>query len=136
MDSNPTTLREDLPLDEIINIFSTTDSLYYPVIDEQSKLKGVISVSGIKETFAYQNVASWLLACDIAQPALDKTTWNTPLTEAMEHMKQFDLEYMPVVSGDNNKFVGIIDARAVNRKISAEVVKKHKQADEMAAMNA
>lgn len=136
MDSNPTTLREDLPLDEIINIFSTTDSLYYPVIDEQSKLKGVISVSGIKETFAYQNVASWLLACDIAQPALDKTTWNTPLTEAMEHMKQFDLEYMPVVSGDNNKLVGIIDARAVNRKISAEVVKKHKQADEMAAMNA
>jgi Kef-type K+ transport system membrane component KefB len=136
MDSNPTTLREDLPLDEIINIFSTTDSLYYPVIDEQSKLKGIISVSGIKETFAYQNVASWLLACDIAQPALDKTTWNTPLTEAMEHMKQFDLEYMPVVSGDNNKLVGIIDARAVNRKISAEVVKKHKQADEMAAMNA
>jgi len=136
MDSNPTTLREDLPLDEIINIFSTTDSLYYPVIDEQSKLKGIISVSGIKETFAYQNVANWLLACDIAQPALDKTTWNTPLTEAMEHMKQFDLEYMPVVSGDNNKLVGIIDARAVNRKISAEVVKKHKQADEMAAMNA
>ncbi len=136
MDSNPTTLREDLPLDEIINIFSTTDSLYYPVIDEQSKLKGIISVSGIKETFAYQNVASWLLACDIAQPALDKTTWNTPLTEAIEHMKQFDLEYMPVVSGDNNKLVGIIDARAVNRKISAEVVKKHKQADEMAAMNA
>ena len=136
MDSNPTMLREDLPLDEIINIFSTTDSLYYPVIDEQSKLKGIISVSGIKETFAYQNVASWLLACDIAQPALDKTTWNTPLTEAMEHMKQFDLEYMPVVSGDNNKLVGIIDARAVNRKISAEVVKKHKQADEMAAMNA
>jgi CBS domain-containing protein len=48
-------------------------------------------------------------------------------------MKQFDLECMPVVSGDDNKLVGIIDARTVNRKISAEVIKKREQADEVSA---
>jgi len=134
MDSNPATLMEDLPLDAILDTLSKNDSLYYPVVDNQFKLKGIVTLAGIKETFAHQTAANWLLACDIAQPADDKTTWNTPLTKAMEHMKQFDLEYMTVVSGDDNKLVGIIDAKAVNRKISAEVVKKHKQADEMATM--
>ena len=136
MDSNPTTLREDLPLDAILDTLGRSDSLYYPVVDNQLQLKGIITVGGIKQTFAQRNTASWLLACDIAQPALDKTTWNTPLTKAMEHMKQYDLEYMPVVSGDDNKLVGIIDAKAVNHRISAEVAKKHRQADEMAAANA
>ncbi|MBN1787286.1 MAG: cation:proton antiporter [Sedimentisphaerales bacterium] len=136
MDSNPATIREDTTLDEILNVFSTTDAVYYPVIDDQSKLTGIISINSIKETFAYQNTASWLLACDIAQPALDKTTWNTPLTAALDRMKKYDLEYLPVVSGDDNKLLGIIDERTVNRKISAEVIRKHEEADEMAAMNA
>ncbi|MCX5632184.1 MAG: CBS domain-containing protein, partial [Phycisphaerae bacterium] len=130
----PATLREDLPLDAILDTLSKNDSLYYPVVDEQFKLKGVVTLAGIKETFAHQAAANWLLACDIARPADDKTTWNTPLANAIEHMKQFGLEYMPVVSGDDNKLVGVIDARAINRKISAEVIKKHEQADEMATM--
>jgi NAD(P) transhydrogenase subunit beta len=127
MDTNPVTLREDLSLDAILDALGKSDSLYYPVVDEQLLLKGIITVSGIKETFAQRDVAlGWLLACDIAQPADDKTTWNTPLAKAMEHMKKFDLEYMPVVSGDDNKLVGAIDARAVNRRISAEVLRKRR----------
>lgn len=136
MNSSPATLKEDLPLDAILDTLSKNDSLYYPVVDEQFKLKGVVTLASVKDTFAYRAAANWLLACDIARPADDKTTWNAPLTKAIEHMKQFDLEYMPVVSGDDNKLVGVIDAKAVNRKISAEVIKKHEQADEMAAMNA
>jgi CBS domain-containing protein len=136
MDASPATIREDLPLGAILDTLSKNDSLYYPVVDNQFKLKGIITLAGIKDTFAYQSVTSWLLACDIARPADDKTTWNTPLTKAMEYMKQFDLEYMPVVSGNDDKLVGVIDAKAVNRKISAEVIRKHGQADEMAAMNA
>jgi Kef-type K+ transport system membrane component KefB len=135
MDASPATIREDLPLDAILDTLSKNDSLYYPVVDNQFKLKGIITLAGIKDTFAHQSVTGWLLACDIARPADDKTTWNTPLVKAMEYMKQFDLEYMPVVSGNDDKLVGVIDAKAVNRKISAEVIRKHGQADEMAAIN-
>jgi Kef-type K+ transport system membrane component KefB len=136
MDASPVTIREDVPLDVILDILSKNDSLYYPVVDNQLKLKGVITLAGIKNTLAHQSVASWLLACDIAQPADDKTTWNTPLIKAMEHMKQFDLEYMPVVSGDDNKLIGVIDVRSVNRKISAEIIRKEEQIDQLAATNA
>ncbi|MCX5632142.1 MAG: CBS domain-containing protein [Phycisphaerae bacterium] len=129
MDTNPVTLREDLPLDAILDTLGKSDSLYYPVVDEQLRLKGIITVNGIKETFAQRDVAlDWLLACDIAQPADDKITLNTPLAKAMEYMKKFDLEYMPVVS-DDNKLVGAIDARVVNRRISAETLRKRRGRD-------
>jgi Kef-type K+ transport system membrane component KefB len=132
METNPAVIREDLPLDEILDVFTRTDSLYYPVVDNRMRLMGIITVGGIRDTFAFQNVAGWLLACDIAQPVMDKTGWNTPLADAIEHMRKYDLEYMPVVSDEDNKLIGVINSRAVTRKISAEVIKNHEQADEMA----
>ena len=76
----------------------------------------------------------WLLACDVAEPVLDKTTSQVPLEEALEQMKDFHLEDMPVVeTGDNNKLLGVLDLRAVNRKISAEVLRRRQLADEMSA---
>ena len=134
MDSSPAIIHQELPLDDILNVFSTTDSLYYPVVDNQSKLTGIITVPGIKETFAHQSTAGWLLACDIAEPIEDKTSWHTPLTEAIERMKKYNLEHMPVVSSEDDKLVGVLSWRDVNRKISAEVLKKHEQADEMACL--
>ena len=131
MDTAPAVMRDDLPLPQILNTLSENDSLYYPVTDAKSRLRGIITIAGIKDTFAYQQAADWLLACDIAQPVLDKTTAETELEEAIERMTKFDLEYMPVVSGDDDKLVGLINLRAVNKKINAEILRRKKAADEM-----
>ena len=131
MDTAPVVMRDDLPLPEILNTLSEEDSLYYPVTDADSRLQGIITIAGIKDTFAYQQAADWLLACDIAQPVLDKTTAQTELEEAIERMTKFDIEYMPVVSGDDDKLVGLINLRAVNKKINAEILRRQKAADEM-----
>ena len=132
MDSEPTTIPQNLPLQKILEIFSTTDSVYYPVIDSQSRIIGKITIPSIKEMFANQDVTGWLLACDVAEPILDKTTPKKPLEEAMEWMRRYDLECVPVVASDkSDKFVGILDYRMVNRKISAEVLQKRRAVDEM-----
>ncbi len=134
MDTEPTSIPQDLPLQEILGVFSTTQSVYYPVIDTQSRIIGVITVADIKEMFANRDVAGWLLACDVAEPVMDKTTPLRPLEEAMEHMRRYDLENIPVVAGeDNDELVGVLDYRTVTRKISAEVLHRRKKADEMAA---
>jgi CBS domain-containing protein len=133
MDSKPTSIAQDLPLHQILEVFSTSDNLYYPVIGSQSRVIGIITIADIKEMFANQDVAGWLLACDVAEPVLDKTTPNKPLEEAMEQMRRYDLENMPVVaSNENDELIGVLDYRAVNRKISAEVLHRRKIADEMA----
>jgi len=132
MNTEPTSIAQDLPLHEILEVFSTSDSVYYPVIDSQSRIVGIITIADIKEMFANQDVAGWLLACDVAEPVLDKSTPNEPLEEAMERMSRYDLENMPVVAGNDNKLVGVLDYRRVNRKISAEVLHRRKIADEVA----
>jgi len=74
VNTRPITITQDLPLQQILDVFSTTDSIYYPVIDKQSRIVGIITISDIKEMFANREVAGWLLACDVAEPVLDKAT--------------------------------------------------------------
>lgn len=132
MDTKPTSIAQDLPLHQILEVFSASESVYYPVIDGQSRLVGIITIAGIKEMFANQDVAGWLLACDVAEPVLDKTTPGKPLEEVMEHMRRYDLGNMPVMaSSDSEKLVGVLDYHKVLRKISAEVLHRRKKADEM-----
>ena len=133
MESEPTSIAEDLPLHQILEVFSTSDSVYYPVIDSGSQITGKITIAGIKEMFANQDVAGWLLACDVAEPVIDKTTSEKSLEEVVELMRRYDLEHIPVVADEkSNKLVGVLDYRRVLRKISAEVLHRRKQADEMA----
>ena len=132
MDDKPISIAENLPLHQILDVFSTSESVYYPVIDGQSRIIGIITISGIKEMFANQDVAGWLLACDVAEPVRDKTMPNKPLEEVIEWMRRYDLENVPVVAGeDSNELVGVLDYRKVLRKISAEVLHRRKKADEM-----
>ena len=133
MDTEPTSIPQDLLLQQILEVFSTSESVYYPVIDGQSRLTGIITIGGIKEMFASREFAGWLLACDVAEPVRDKTTPNKPLEETIEWMRRYNLENMPVVARDeNDELVGVLDYRKTLRKISAEVLHRRKMADEMA----
>ena len=133
MDTEPTSIPQELLLQEILEVFSTSDSVYYPVIDSQSQLIGIITIPGIKEMFANREFAGWLLACDVAEPVRDKTYPNKPLEETIEWMKRYNLEDIPVVASDeSDEFVGVLDYRKALRKISAEVLHRRKTADEMA----
>jgi Kef-type K+ transport system membrane component KefB len=130
MDSEPVTIPQDLPLGRILEIFSTTDFLYYPVVDSESRIVGVITVANIKEMFANRDVADWLLACDVAEPVIDKTTPDKLLEDALDYIRKYDLEQIPVVAADDtDTLLGILDYRKTNRKISAEVLRRRKIAD-------
>jgi len=130
MNTEPISIPQDLPLQQILEVFSTAESIYYPVIDSQSRLTGIITIPDIKEMFANRDFAGWLLACDVAEPVQDKTTPQKPLEEAIEYMRHYDLENMPIVAGDeSDELVGVLDYRKVLRKISAEVLHRRKTAD-------
>ena len=134
MDTEPTSIAQDLPLEKILEVFSSSENVYYPVVDAQSRIVGIITIPDIKEMFANRDVAGWLLACDVAEPVLDKTTRDKPLEETMERMNRYDLNNMPVVADDSgDKLVGVLDCSRALRKISAEVLRRRKVADEMSA---
>jgi len=61
-----------------------------------------------------------------------KVTPDAPLSKALEQMQEHNTEHVPVVvSGQDDESVGILDARAMHRQLSAEVLEKQREADRM-----
>ena len=55
-------------------------------------------------------------------------TPDVDLSEAFEQTKRFDIEHLPVVaSSEDNKFIGILNCRAVRRSLSAEVLARQQK---------
>jgi len=132
MDIKVPPIASGLALSEVIKIVSSTDSFYYPVVDNDKKLIGAVTLDGIRNTFATQELNSWLIAMDIAEPIIAETNPDMALSEAFNRTSQLGIEYMPVIDPkQDNKFVGVLDANAAHRKLSAEVLAKQHEADSM-----
>jgi len=120
------------PLSEVIKVVSSTDSLYYAVVDSGGKLLGAITLDGIRNTFMTQELNDWLVALDIMEPIVAMLTPDIALTEAFEKTRHLDVEHLPVVASDqDDRLVGILNCRAVRRSLSAEVLSRQQKADSM-----
>jgi Kef-type K+ transport system membrane component KefB len=132
MDRKVPIIAPGLSLSELIELVSSTDSFYYPLVDNDEKLIGAVTLDGIRNTLATQELHDWLIALDVAEPVTGRLTPETSLTDAFDKTKQLGIEYVPVVdSRQNDKFVGVLSNNAVHRRLSAEVVAKQHEADSM-----
>jgi Kef-type K+ transport system membrane component KefB/predicted transcriptional regulator len=130
MDVNIPTIKTGASLSEVVKIVSNTENFYYPVVDNAKKLIGAITLAGIRNTFATQELNDWLVALDIMEPAIVKMTPDIPLSEALEKANRLYTEYVPVVaSQQDDRFVGLLGCRAVHRQLSAEVLSRQQKAD-------
>jgi Kef-type K+ transport system membrane component KefB len=117
-------------LSRVVSTVSNTNDFYYPVIDNQQNLIGVITLDGIRNSFATQQLNDWLVSLDIMEPIVGKITEDTPLSEAFEKAKRLDIEYLPVISSDQeNKFCGILNCREARRQLTTEVLSRQQKAD-------
>lgn len=130
MEKHPPVLQENSPAGHILKVFSDYESLCYPVVDAQGKLTGVITIGEVKEAFTTQAFQEWVLAFDLMEPVLDKTTAQTPLHEALDRMREFKLDYLPVVAGkDDDQLLGLVEQRSVNRALAEEIVRRQNVAE-------
>ncbi|MFH1616833.1 MAG: cation:proton antiporter [Planctomycetota bacterium] len=131
LDSEVPTISADTSLGQIITIFGRTNSFYYPVIDSNKNLIGAITMDGIRNTFATQELYNWLIALDIMEPVAAWTTRQVPLEQAIEEITTLGLEHLPVVDEDGKTFLGVLNYRNVQRKLGAEVLARQERADMM-----
>ncbi|MBN1435747.1 MAG: cation:proton antiporter [Sedimentisphaerales bacterium] len=115
---------QDTRIKELLYAFSVSDSLFYPVVDSEERLMGIITIDGIKRTFAHQRTAEWLLAHDVMEEVPDKVDPNMPLAEAMELMDRAQLDNLPVVDKASRMLKGVLSRRSVKRKLGAEVLRR------------
>jgi Kef-type K+ transport system membrane component KefB len=130
MDKSAPVIPAGMRLAEVINLVSQTDRFYYPVIASDNRLLGAITLHGIRNTFATQELNSWLVALDVMEPVIAKAAPHMALSEAFEEATRRGLEYLPVVHSDQDDvLVGVLDCPAIHRSLSAEVLSRQRKAD-------
>jgi Kef-type K+ transport system membrane component KefB/predicted transcriptional regulator len=130
MDKQVPAVATGTSLSEVVDIVSSTDQSYYPVVDNSNKLVGAITLDGIRNTFKTQEVNSWLVALDIMEPVVTHITPKIRLSDALDMARRLDVEFIPVVDSDENRtLIGVLNRRHVQRQLSAEVLERQRKAE-------
>ncbi len=114
-------LHEDMPLKKILKIFSEGNELFYPVVNKENDLRGMVTVNSIKNTLMLPELSGFLLANDIMEPVVTTVSHDILVTKAQDLLKAHDLESLPVVTKEN-KVLGVIESRDIKKLISKKIV--------------
>ncbi len=125
MDSKPPILKSNSSLEKVLQTAAESDSFFYPVVDEESRLIGIISFLTIKSLFIMEGLEKLVLACDLMTDVPAVTVPRAPLTEAIDKMKAVEMEVLPVVSSDkDNHLLGMIERSRIQQVISREFIRR------------
>ncbi|MFC1667152.1 cation:proton antiporter [Candidatus Omnitrophota bacterium] len=130
MDRKPPFIYENMKLTDILKIFSQNDNLYYPMINKEKKILGIITVEGIKQTFLETDIGGLILAHDLMEPVIAKISAEAPISEVRETLNRYDIEYLPVVDKDD-RMEGFIERKKLNKYISTKIIELQKHADSL-----
>lgn len=123
MNPVPLVIQEQTPLRQVVEIFSETEQLIFPVVDKDGAIVGVMRLDAMKDVLPNQDTWDWLVAGDVSEPAGDQTARTATLDTALHEMQNLGLEQMLVVDG--GRPVGILDRRHSRRRISETLL--HRQ---------
>ncbi len=108
---------------QIVPLFSETDFFCLPVVDQNDRTVGMITMNDLKQLMVSQDTWEWILAGDIVAPAPEVITKTEALDNAMLILKQLGREQLPVVESEENPVpVGILDTRTVRKMVNNEMV--------------
>lgn len=130
MDKKPPLIYENMQLGDILRIFSDNVNLYYPVVNRDKELRGIITIEGIKQMFLETDIGGLILACDLMQPVAAKIFKEAQLSEVSEMLSKYNLDYLPVVN-ERNKIQGFIERKTLNKFVSTKIIELQKQADSL-----
>ena len=130
MDKNPPLIYKNTPLNKILKSFSTNNNLYYPVVENDKKLVGIITVDSIKQTLMDVGLSDFLLAYDLMEPVISTISEEASVSEVKAMLDRYSLEYLPVVTNDK-KIIGFIERRVLNKLISTKIMELQRQADSL-----
>ena len=126
MDASHPFVYEHMKLQSILDIFSESTGHYYPVINNQKKLLGVISVDGIRNAFAAAELSNLIVAVDIMEPCPVAVEPDASLSHAKELLDRHHIDYLPVVNKGGG-LEGFIERRTLSRFISMRIISLQEQ---------
>lgn len=124
-----TTIPESAPFKRIMELITTSRDSYFPVVDAEGRLSGIISIQNVREILLDSaELADIVVAKEIATENVITVTDDNNLNEAMERFAIKDIEQLPVVkASDPRRIVGMLRRTDVLAAYKKEVLKKTKE---------
>jgi CBS domain-containing protein len=131
IDKNPPYVYENVQLKDILITFSRSAYHTYPVVDKEKRLKGVITLESIRQSFAHTEMGSLVLAYDIMEPAITrKISSDSSLLEAEEIIDKYSVDYLPIVD-ENTVLLGFIEKGAIDKFVSSRLIEAEEKVTSM-----
>ena len=92
-----TLIPEKTPFTELIKTVTSSPEAYFPTVDEQGKMTGIISINDIREVLFEEGLDNIILAKDVATPNVVRVFWNDTLKDALDKMAALNIDELPVV---------------------------------------
>jgi len=125
MSGEVTRIPEHMPFDMILNIATRSEILYFPVVDGDGKLTGILSFQDLKESIFEEELKKFIVAKDLAYTNVITVTPEDNLDTVMEQFGLRDIDVFPVVSEDDpQELLGMISRRDVISAYNRALLKK------------
>ena len=121
---------ENTPLNQILNIFSTSNYLYFPVVTETNCVLGIITIDNLKDTFLAFELTDLLLAHDLMEPIDDLVKKSLALSDANDLLSHHSRDYLVIVD-DEEKIDGILEKKDIQKFISRKITELHCRAENL-----
>jgi len=112
---------------KILKLFSERDNFYYPVVDKNEKLIGIVSIDHLKDTFIASEFSDYLLAFDIMEPVVVTCREDTEAVIVRNDLKKFDIQSIPMVD-ETGKVLGMIENRGLQQLFSRRIIELQSKA--------
>ncbi len=130
MDKTPPLIYENMTLSEILELFSSSNNIYYPVVDREKRLKGIITIDNIKQSMASIDLSPILLAHDLMDTEVIMVHPEMEMAEIKDYIDMYNLDSLPVVD-EERVLLGFIEKRSFDRYISTKMIELQKQAESL-----
>jgi chloride channel protein, CIC family len=107
-DRDAVVLDENAPVHNVMLHLDNTDQVYFPVVDADGLLVGVVAIADLGEVTANSgNLAELIVAADVARPT-ETVTPDDTLLDAIRKMGVRGAAAVPVVDAGNGRYLGLI----------------------------
>ncbi len=108
------TIPEAMQFGELIKVVTDSPDAYYPVVDAQGTMTGILSINDIREVLFEETLAQVIIAKDVATPTVVRVMWDDSLQDALDKMALINVNELPVVREEApDKIIAMIAKRDI-----------------------
>lgn len=108
------TIPEHMPFQQFKVFFSQTKQHYFPVMDEENRMRGIFSSTDIRGVLFSPEIEHLVVMRDIATSSVVATTASEDLNTVLQKMTTKNIDSLPVVSEDDAQvLLGMLNRRDV-----------------------